>query len=96
MDLECIVKELQDLAETGDVAVRRLREGAAVLGRKQLSAFRAEARSQLVGRLTTLALKIAANDARGLPTPARSDRELSDQELAAEIGVQNGDSRARG
>jgi hypothetical protein len=91
MDLERIVKELQDLADTGDVAVRRLREGAAVLGRKQLSAFRAEARGQLVGRLTALALKIATSDARGLPAPARSD-----QELAAEIGVQNGDTHARG
>jgi hypothetical protein len=70
MELERVVKELQDLAETGDVAVRRLREGASVLGRKQLDALRAEARSRLVARLTSLALKIATNDARGLPTPA--------------------------
>lgn len=88
-DLDRIVKELQDLSEAGDVAVRRLRESGRTLGRKQLEALRAEARSHLVARLTALALRIATNDARGLSATSRAGH--SDQWLAADIGVQNGD-----
>jgi hypothetical protein len=58
MDLDRIVKELQDLAEEGSVAFRRLRESAGTLGRKQLADLRVEARKHLVERVTALAVKL--------------------------------------
>lgn len=56
--LEHLVKELQDLAEVGDAAVRRLRENARDLNRKDLLGLRAETRSRLVERVKALAERL--------------------------------------
>jgi len=69
MNLERIVKDLQDLAEAGDLAVRRLRASASTIGHKQMDALRSEARAHLAARLLALASKYTA--AKSTPNDAQ-------------------------